>query len=462
MNSARQQLRAVHSREDQVDEPELQVLGLAGEIETGENPEPVLCATDGARTAGSDAEVWEPHLMLPRIRIDVFVDSEPLLAAVECVAKDRRAVRSEFAVRRGGFAEAMERYREHAPADLVVIEDPGSAEQLEWRIEALAEFCPPTARLVVVGERNDIVLYRRLIKIGVSDYLVQPVTPLTLLDSIATIFMEDEDTKDLGLVVAFVGARGGVGSSTVAHNAAAIFSGHFDATTLLIDADIGFGTAALQFDVSSPQGLADALKEREDLDREVLERLTHWRDKRFGILTAPDRPDQIPAPEPGAMRHVIDQARRLAKYVVLDLPHGWAPWTAEALAAADRVVLVATPDLPSLRNARTLLGLIQKMRPNDEPARLVLNRMPVRGKPSVSKEDFARVLDRKIAVVLPCDDAAAPAEMAGRVLADAAPGSGMVNGIGSLITEMVGREPLAKRKAERESMFGRLFSRHRK
>ncbi len=417
----------------------------------------------GDETAtGQNAEVPEPRLMLPRISIDAFLESELLRAAVQSVASDRRAVRSGFEIHRGGFAEAMERYGEHPAADLIVIEDSGSADHLEWRIEALADLCPSTTRLVVIGECNDIALYRRLIRIGVSDYLVQPVKPLTLLDSIASIFMEEEDTKDLGVVIAFVGARGGVGSSTLAHNAAAIFTGHFDATTLLIDAAIGFGTAALQFDVSSPQGLADALKEGEDLDGEVLERLTHWRDKRFGILTAPDRPDQMAAPEPGTMRHVVDQARRIARYVVLDLPHGWSPSTVEALAAADRVVLVATPDLPSLRNARTLLKLLHKLRPNDEPAHLVLNRIPTRGKPAVSTEDFARILDRKVAAAVPFDDAATSAEMAGRVLAEHAPGSEAVQTIASFAGQLAGRDPRAGRTTTRRSLLGRLFAKGRK
>ena len=462
MNSARQQLRSVQDLEADAGAPALRDQRAAGEIEVTEARGPVPSSEDGIPLAGSESETLEPGLMLPRIRIDAFVESEPLIAAVERVAEDRRAVRSDFSICHGGFVEAIDRYREHAPADLVVIEDSGSADQLEWRVEALAELCPPSTRLVIIGERNDIVLYRRLIKMGVSDYLVQPVKPLALLDSITWIFTEEENPKDIGLVIAFVGARGGVGSSTVAQNTAAVISRDFDATTLLIDADIGFGTAALQFDVSSPHGLADALKERDDLDREVLEKLTHWRNKRFGILTAPDRPDRMAAPEPGAMRHLVDQARRLAKYVILDLPHGWGPWTAEMIAAADRVVVVATPDLPSLRNTRTLLGLIQGMRPNDEPADVVLNRIPARGKPLVSREDFTRTLDRKIAGTLPCDDAAASAEMAGRVLAENAPASEMVIGIELLAARMVGKELRTTRKAARTSLLGRLFSRGRK
>jgi len=459
MNPARQELAAVDNRQDDKPAPDAQAFQVIDKRPS--HAVPVAANIEQPTPAGADATPPPPGLMLPRGRIDAFTASPSLLATLEAAAKDRRSVRSEFTIRPGGFAEAMDVYRGSPPPDLVVIEDSSAVEDLEWKIEALAEFCPPTTRLLVVGDCNDILLYRRLIKLGVSDYLVQPITPLTLLDSIAAIVIDEDDSKDLGLVVAFVGVRGGVGASTVAHNAASICARRFDATTLLIDADIGFGTAALQFDIAAPQGLADALKEGEDLDSEVLERLTHWRDKRFGILAAPDRPDQMAFPEPGVMRHLVDQARRLAKFVILDLPHGWSPHTAEAIAAADRVVLVATPDLPSLRNARTLLGLLQKLRPNDEPPQLVLNRMPTRGKPCVSKEDFVRVLDRKVAVALPCDEAAVSAEMAGCVLAEDAPSCDFVNGIGTLITEVSGREPFTSVKAIPASLFSRLFSRSR-
>ena len=415
--------------------------------------------------AGTDADVLakaaehQPRAVLPRARIEVFANNPSILSAVDDAAQDRRAVRSEFFVHRGGFAEAIDRYREYPPPDLIIIEESGCSEKLEFQIEALAEFCPPTTRLVIIGERNDILLYRRLTKLGVSDYLVHPITPLIILDGLGVILLEDDAARDLGLVVAVVGARGGVGSSTLAHNAAAILRRRFDATTLLIDADMGFGTAALQFDISPPHSLGDALKERDDLDGEVLERLTYWLDKRFGILAAPDRLDHILSPDPDGMRHLIEQSRRIASYIVLDLPSGWAPQTVEAITAADRVVVVATPDLPSLRNSRNLMEMIRKLRPNDAPAHLVLNRMPTKGKPAISQEDFSRVLDRKISVVLPCDETAVSSEMAGQLLCDTMPRCQVVQSIDALITEIVGRGPLAKASTAPKSLLRRLFSR---
>ncbi len=395
------------------------------------------------------------RLMLPRIRIDAFVTSNELKSIVGRVAGDRRAARAEVVLHQGGFIQAIEHYREQPPAHLILIEDQGSVEELESNIEVLANYCPPSSRLVVIGARNDITLYRRLTRVGVSDYLVQPISPLDLLDCILSIF-GDTDQNDLGVVLAFIGARGGSGASTVAHNVAASLSRTSEATTLLIDADI-FGTAALQFDFSTPQGFVDALKEGEALDCEMLDRLVHWRDKRLGVLSAPDRPNRGVEPDAGSLRHLIEQARRIAQFVVLDLPHGWSPWIAEALASSDRIGLVTTPDLPSLRNCRALLDMMQKLRTNDRPPNIILNRIPTRGKPSVSGADYTRILGRQMAATIPFDPTVLSAEMSGRVLVEGTPGSPAAKAIVTLTSQMIGRDAPSGRKSGSTGLLGRLF-----
>lgn len=397
--------------------------------------------------------------LLPRIKVDVFTETGELQVTLEKAAADRRAARTEFSFWTGSFAAAAAQYRETLSPDLVVVEQRGWVENLDWLIEALAEVCQPTTRVLVVGDRNDVVLYRHLIRAGVSDYLFQPIEPLVFLDAIRSIFLVDGETAELGTVIAFVGARGGVGSSTLAQNVAALVSHELATTTLLIDADLGFGTAALQFDITPARGLAEALTERSDLDNEVLERLVHWRDKRLGILAAPDRVGQMSAPDPDAMRQVVDQARRVAQFVVLDLPHGWAPWTVEALATADGVVIVATADLPCLRNARTLGDLLAGIRPNDGPAALVLNRLPVRGKPAVSPEEFSRILDCRIAARIPFDGAVGTAEMAGTVLSEFAPKSEIVQIMRTFAAAVSDKDKRGAEEPRRASWFGRLFRR---
>ncbi len=400
------------------------------------------------------------RLMLPRIRIDAFIASTDLASIFDRVAADRRAARAEVVLHQGGFKEAIDQFRDRPSAHLIVVEDQGSAEDLERNIEALADYCPPSTRLVVIGSRNDVALYRRLTRIGVSDYLVQPISPQDLLGCILSIF-GDTDKNELGTVLAFVGARGGSGASTVAHNVAASLSATSEATTLLIDADI-FGTAALQFDFSTPRGFAEAVKEGEALDYEMLDRLVHWRDKRLGVLSAPQKPDEILDPHAGSLRHLIEQARRLAQFVVVDLPHGWNPWIAEALASSDRIGLVTTPDLPSLRNSRTLLDMIQKLRVNDRPPDIILNRVPLRGKPSVSQADYVRILGRKMTATIPLDPAASSAEMSGHVLIEGTPDTPAAKAISNLAAQMIGRSPITEEKSPTKSLLGRILKGKRK
>ncbi len=259
-----------------------------------------------------------------------------------------------------------------------------------------------------------------------------------------------------------MGARGGAGASTVAHNVASTISRTFEATTLLVDADLGFGTAALQFDITSPQGFADAVREGDNLDRDLLEQLVHWRDKRLGVLTAPDRLDQLAAPDPGVMRHLVDQARRLARFVILDLPHGWSPWIGEALASADRLGIVATADLPSLRNTRALLETVRHMRPNDAPPEIILSRMPLRGKPQVTVEDYVRVLGIRPPATVPFDPGAGSAEMSGQLLVEASPKSEAAVAMAAVASQMAGLDTNGRGQAARKGLIERLLGRGRR
>ncbi len=416
---------------------------------TGENSNQTVEALDYV-----DASA-QMRLMLPRIRIDTFIKSNELKSAFKRIAGDRRAARAEMLVHEGGFQEAINHFSQRLPPHLFIIEDSGSVEDLERNIDALANRCPPSTKLVIVGSQNDVALYRRLTRLGVSDYLVMPVTSRDILGCILSIF-DDTNQNELGTVLAFVGARGGSGSSMVAHNVAALLSTASEATTLLIDADI-FGTASLQFDFTTPQGFVDAVKEGEALDYETLDRLVYWRNKRLGVLAAPNRPDESLTPDIGALRHLIEQARRLAQFVVLDLPHGWSPWIAEALTSSDRIGIVTTPDLPSLRNSRALLDVIQKLRANDRPPEIILNRVPLRGKTPVSSGDYVRILGQKIAINIPIDPAIPSAEMSGRVLIEGTPESPSAKAIRILTAQMIGRDPVVEIKRTSKSLLERLF-----
>jgi pilus assembly protein CpaE len=87
----------------------------------------------------------------------------------------------------------------------------------------------------------------------------------------------------------------------------------------------------------------------------------------------------------------------------MDLPHVWSAWMRQTLLGADDVVIVATPDLASLRNAKNLFDLIRQARPNDAAPRLVLNQVGVPGRPEIPVKDFAAALGVEPSLVLPFD-----------------------------------------------------------
>ncbi len=403
---------------------------------------------DWAATAGASA-----RFMLPRIRVDAFLADDADAAAVKELASDRRAARASFRITEGGFDTAIERTRAAPGADILIVEHLGDADELPSLVESLAEHCSYRTRLVVLGESNDVALYRNLLMRGVAEYLVRPLTIPTLLEALVSVLEETEEAERLGSVIAFVGARGGVGASTVAQNAAAALNRLSGGASILIDADIGFGSAAMLFDAEAPHTFADAARERGNLTVGVLEKLIHWPKKNFGLLAAPVRPDLIAAPDPGRMQHVVELARRLGRHVVVDLPTGLAPWSSEVFEVADEVAVVATLDLPSLRNTRTLIDILRRDRMHDRPPRVILNRVKARGQ-TMPRAEFERVLGAQIAAEIPETAAAEVAEFEGRTLHEAEPRGGATAAIDAL-SVILGDLP-AQPQAKRKGLFDAL------
>ena len=119
--------------------------------------------------------------------------------------------------------------------------------------------------MIVVGRTNDVELYRELMRRGASEYLVAPLSPLQLIEVISGLYL-DPAAKPVGRVIAFVGARGGAGSSSIAHNVGWCIAEELNINTTIVDFDLPFGTAGLDFNDEAGQGVADALSAPERLD----------------------------------------------------------------------------------------------------------------------------------------------------------------------------------------------------
>jgi pilus assembly protein CpaE len=233
-----------------------------------------------------------------------------------------------------------------------------------------------------------VPLYRELIRRGISEYLVAPITMADLMAVASTLFMAP-DSEPMGRTIAFVGAKGGVGSSTIAHNVAWSISKLFSSDVVIADLDLPFGTANINFDQDPAQGIAEAVYSADRMDDVFLDRLLSKCADHLSLLAAPSILDRTYDFDAEAFSALIETAQRSTPIVALDVPHGWTDWTKSVLSRADEIVITATPDLANLRNAKNLVDTLKRSRPNDKPPHLVLNQLQIPKRPEISPQEFA-------------------------------------------------------------------------
>ncbi|MGQ2991911.1 AAA family ATPase [Brevundimonas sp.] len=350
----------------------------------------------------TDHTAVRADVSIPRIAIHVFAERQDTLASAERAGQDRRMSRATTHIRSGGVPAAVQAYQHEPTPPLIVVEcmaDPGT---LLAQVDALAEVCDAGTKVIVVGATNDILLFRELMRRGVSEYLVAPIQPLQLIAAIGGLF-SDPSQPFVGRTIAFVGARGGAGASAVAHNTAYAISERIGANSVIVDYDLPFGTAGLDFNQDPLNGVADALGQPDRLDATLLDRMMVRCTDKLSLFAAPATLDNDWDISAEAFEEVTGRIRGTAPFVILDIPHLWSPWVRRTLITADEVVVVATPDLASLRNAKNMIDLIRQGRPNDAPPRLVLNQVGLPGRPEIPTKDFGAALGVHPSLVIPFD-----------------------------------------------------------
>ncbi len=328
---------------------------------------------------------------VPRISIHAFCEYPDTGAALQRAGTDRRLSKAHLQVQLGGINAALEHYTGQITPNLLIVETKLNGQDALNELDRLAEVCDPATKVIVVGRVNDVELYRELMRRGASEYLVAPLSPLQLIEVISGLYL-DPGATPIGRVVAVIGARGGVGCSTLSHNIGWCIAEELHINTTIVDLDLPFGTVGLDFNDEASQGVCDALSAPERLDDVLLDRLLLKRGDHLSLFTAPAALERDYDAVPESYEAVIDAVRRTTPCVILDLPHGWTPWIKAALLAADDVVIVATPDLTSLRNAKNIIELVKNARPNDTPPRLVINQVGMPKRPEIPSKDFAETM----------------------------------------------------------------------
>ncbi|KZL01201.1 MULTISPECIES: AAA family ATPase [unclassified Pseudovibrio] len=341
---------------------------------------------------------------IPRISVQAFCVDSRTSEIIQNASLDRRMSKTHTMVRQGGIPAAVETFETAATPNFLIVESLSNPKEMIAELDRLAEYCDAGTNVLVIGRINDVNLYRTLISRGVGEYIVGPIDIPQLINTIGQ-FYANTDAEPFGRTVAVIGAKGGCGASSVAHNLSWSIAKTLDNDVAIADLDLPFGTAGLDFNQDPLQGILEAIASPERLDDTLLDRLLAKCNDRLRLLAAPATLDQTYDFDTEKFDQVIEVMQKGTPTVVLDLPHTWNSWVRHILAHVDEVLIVAEPDLANLRNAKNLVDSIGQLRPNDTKPYLVLNKVGIPKRPEIKPDEFSSALDVVSLAVMPFEPA---------------------------------------------------------
>jgi len=351
----------------------------------------------------------------------------------------------DFAVEPGTAVEATEYLKNHASPKTLIIEVPSSQEAPRL-LDALADVVHPGTRVIVTGTVDTFSFYHWLMGLGIHDYLLSPFNEQQLASALVKSTggtAQAESKKEDKKTIAVIGARGGVGATTIATTLAGIFANEQHTTTALVDMDAQFGSVALGLDLEPSRGLRDALEKPDRIDSLFLERVMIKASDHLSILSAEEPLNEHIAQHANAGELLLSALREKFTYVVVDVPRQLTPLTRYALASADHVVLVAEPSLFSLRDALRLKDMLVEGLKRPLPL-LVLNREGLAAKQEPPRAELVKHLGMSPSAVLAFNTEVIGATARGETLLNESKLTALAEPLRRLALQISGKEPPAK------------------
>src|ERR1700685_2563971 len=394
----------------------------------------------------------------PRVSVQAFCETVETAAAIQGASEDRRMAKAHMRIQMGGLTAAVEAYQSSPTPNVIILETESRGEEILSGLDQLANYCDAGTRVVIIGRMNDVTLYRELVKRGVSDYLISPIGTVQVVRAVCGLFSAP-DAKPVGRVIAVVGAKGGVGASTVAHNVAFAIARDLMLDAVVTDLDLAFGTAGLDFNPDPPQGIAEAVFSPDRIDTAFVDRLLAKCTDHLSLLAAPATLDRVYDFGADAFDSIFDSLRATVPCVVVDVPHQWTGWSKQTLIGADEILIVAAPDLANLRNTKNLYDFLKAARPNDQRPLYCLNQVGVPKRPEIKAADFAKALEDNPIATIPFEPQVfGAAANNGQMIAEMAANHRTAATFRSMAQKLAGRvEPPKQRSSFLSPLIERLM-----
>lgn len=341
---------------------------------------------------------------------------------------------------------ALRRMREGAAPRVLILDLSDSTAPIA-ELSAARSVGGTDLKILALGTVNDVGLFRDLLSAGATDYLVKPVSREAL--AVALEKRGGSGTggpgAGLGQVVAFIGSRGGVGTTTTAVSCAWLLADRHKENTVLLDLDLHFGTVALNLDTDPGSGLCEALEQPSRIDALFVDRATVKVSDTLRILASEAAVAETLMIDAGAIDVLLYELRRKFAWVVIDLPRWVTPTQRVVLGAANRVVVLCERSLAGLRDTIRLQTLMREHAPQTQV--LLIDAGAAGERATVGKSEFEKAVGKSLDASLSHDaKSAGAATNSGQPLPVAAPRSSVVREIEQLIGTLAGAGETQKRK----------------
>ncbi len=399
---------------------------------------------------------WAPQSNARKLAATTaFVHDEATRSAVATVLAE---VAPGSAVNAGSVQDAVQAIA-HDPSPRTLIIDLSGLDEPLAALDKLAEVCLPGTRVIALGEVNDIHLYRVLRNSGVAEYLVKPVAADALRTALETPApgKVEQPTKEKTAaarhdLIAVIGARGGVGATMAAVSLAWHFAQRDRQRTVLVDLDLGCGSAGLALDIEATHGLGDALANPDRIDALLIASATAKVSDNFYLLSSEQPLDGDISVQPDAVDHLVTGLRQGFQRLIFDAPRHLSAKMLAALGTTGLLVIVTDFSLAGVRDTGRLLRLAEKLAPSAQVL-VVGNRVGVAKKGELSQAEIEKALSVKFAAIIPEDAGAVPhAINTGKPVLAAAANSPAANALRGLAAMIDGEDVVQKPRG----LLGRL------
>ena len=303
----------------------------------------------------------------------------------------------------GSISDVVKFLIDHKPPKILII-DLSNSELPMTELERIRDVCAPEVRIIAIGGKNDVGLFRSLLKFGVVDYIVTPLNTNLILKAISTILsgVDAYDTSDsrLGKLITFIGSTGGIGTTTMAVNCAWILANKFFKRTVVIDSDYQFGNGNVLLDLKNEASYLDMLESPDKIDDYFVETILRRQGTRLyylGGLTDISRPFEA---DPETFAYLVDMVRRQFNYLTVDLKLNISPLNKVLISKTNTFVIIAELSTASAYNTSRLIEYL-KQEAREKNVIVVLNKIGVYSRGAISKNAFEKVIGMTVSHIIP-------------------------------------------------------------